>query len=329
MTPRSRLRGLIALAALGALLIVPAIVDAQDAAGFDGYVQSGTCAAPTDDLRVSLESDGPHDVEPYVAKLEGGDDTVVLGYLGSPGLPGFGVSAIYTDQDFSLVISDTDSDDPVACGDLLEPDNDKFGEAGLAFAQLLPVGESGVEGVAEIQRAKPQREQDVTPTRVRIVLSTGDSASTPAQPVAGYDGYIQGGSCETPSARLRVNLKSRDDQDISPYLAKPDSGEAVTLAYYGAPGAPGFGLAAAYTDQDFSVVIADVDGGDPVACGNILEPDDDKFTEAGVALVQLLPVADSGVQGYAVIERIKLQRELDVTPTRVRIVLFAPPVTGE
>ena len=126
-----------------------------------------------------------------------------------------------------------------------------------------------------------------------------------------------------------MNLKSRADQDISPFLAKPSSGEAVTLAYYGAPGAPGFGLAAAYTDQDFSVVVGDVDGGDPVACGDILEPDDDKFAEAGLALVQLLPVADSGVQGYAVIERIKLQRELDVTPTRVRIVLFAPPATTQ
>jgi len=312
-----------------ALLVVPAMVGAQDADGFDGYIQSGTCAAPSDDLRVNLKSDGPHDVEPYVAKLEGADETVVLGYLGAPGAPGFGFSAIYTDQQFSLVISDTDSGAPVACGDILAPDDDTFGEAGLALVQILPVGGSGVEGVAEIQRAKLQRENDVTPTRVRIVLSTGDSASAPAPQVAGYDGYIQSGYCDTPSDRLRVNLKSRDDQDISPYLAKSDSGEAVTVAYYGAPGAPGYGLAAAYTDQDFSVVIADLDGGDLVACGNILEPDDDKFTEAGLALVQLLPVDDSGVQGYAVIERIKLQRELDVTPTRVRTVLFAPPAISQ
>jgi hypothetical protein len=44
-------------------------------------------------------------------------------------------------------------------------------------------------------------------------------------------------------------------------------------------------------------------------------------------LVQLLPIGDSGVQGYALIERTGLQRELAVTPTRVRILLFAPPVT--
>jgi hypothetical protein len=47
-----------------------------------------------------------------------------------------------------------------------------------------------------------------------------------------------------------------------------------------------------------------------------------------LALVQLLPVGDSGVQGFALVERIALQRELDVTPTRVRIVLFAAPAVG-
>ena len=88
---------------------------------------------------------------------------------------------------------------------------------------------------------------------------------------------------------------------------------------------PGFGLAAAYTDQSFSLVLTDTDGGDPVACGDILAPDSDDFADAGVALVQLLPVGETGVSGYALIERIPLQRELDVTPTRVRIVVFAPP----
>ncbi len=106
-------------------------------------------------------------------------------------------------------------------------------------------------------------------------------------------------------------------------------GEPVTLAYYGADRAPGFGLAAAYTDQNFSLVITDVDTGDPVACGDILKPDADEFTEAGLALVALLPVGDSGVSGYALVERVALQRELDVTPTRVRVLLFAPPATSQ
>ena len=185
-----------------------------------------------------------------------------------------------------------------------------------------------VQGVAVIERAPLQRELDVTPTRVRVLLSSGGRGQHAAEPVAGFDGYIQGGTCESPGDRLRVQLKSRGDHDVEPFLAEPDgSGEPVTVAYYGAPGAPGFGLAAAYTDQVFSLVVTDTESGDPVACGDILEPDDDDFADAGLALVQLLPVGDPGVQGFALIERIALQRELDVTPTRVRILLFAPPVT--
>jgi hypothetical protein len=313
-------------AALPALVIVPMVVGAQETDGFDAYIQSGTCAEPTDRLRVKLESDGDHDVEPYVAK-SGDDETVVLGYYGSSEVPGFGFAAVYTDQDFSLVVTDTDSGDPVACGDILEPDADRFGEAGTAVVQLLPVEDSGVEGVAVIQRTQLERELVVTPTRVRIILSTGVEVTAPSQAVVGYDGYIQGGTCETPSERLRVQLKGRGDYDVIPYLAVPDgSGDPVTVAYYGAPGAPGFGFASAYTDQSFSLVVID-EAGEPVGCGDILEPDDDDFADAGLALVQLLPIGDAGVQGYALIERIALQRELDVTPTRVRIVLFAPPVT--
>jgi len=306
---------------------VPRIVGAQDADGFDGYIQSGTCVAPTDDLRVKLESDGDHDVEPYLAKTGSDDETAVLGYYGSVEMPGFGFAAVYTDLDFSLVITDTESGDPVACGDLLEPDADRFGEAGTAVVQLLPVEDSGVQGVAVIQRTQLERELVVTPTRVRIILSTDVELTTPPQAVVGYDGYIQSGSCDSPTDRLRLDLKSHDDYDVNPYLASPDgSGDPVTVAYYGAPGAPGFGFASAYTDQSFSLVIRD-EAGDPVASGDILEPDDDDFAEAGLALVQLLPIGDAGVQGYALIERIPLQRELDVTPTRVRILLFAPPVT--
>ena len=314
------------VAALPALVIVPMVVGAQEADGFDGYVQSGTCAAPTDDLRVKLKSDGDHDVEPYVAK-SGAGETEVLGYYGSSELPGFGFAAIYADQDFSLVITDTESGDPVACGDLLEPDADRFGEAGNAVVQLLPVEDSAVEGVALIQRTQLERELVVTPTRVRIILSTGVEVTAPPQAVDGYDAYIQSGSCDAPTDRLRFDLRSHDGEDVVPYLALPDgSGDPVTVAYYGAPGAPGFGFASAYTDHSFSLVISD-QAGEPVGCGDILEPADDDFADAGVAVVQVLPIGDAGVQGYALIERIPLQRELDVTPTRVRILLFAPPVS--
>src|SRR5829696_9869861 len=51
----------------------------------------------------------------------------------------------------------------------------------------------------------------------------------------------------------------------------------------------------------------------------------ERLQRAGLALVRLRPVGDSGVQGYALAERTQLQRELDITPTRVRVVIFAPP----
>ena len=169
----------------------------------------------------------------------------------------------------------------------------------------------------------------MTPTRVRILLSEGVSVGTTGPLAAGYDGYVQARSCAEPTGRAHSNLKSRGDHDVRPYLARAEgSGDPVTVAYYGAPRAPGFGLAAAYTDRDFAVVITDTEGGTPVACGDILIPDDDQFTDAGVALVQLLPSGSSGVQGYALIERIDFQRESDVTPTRIRVLLFAPAVSA-
>jgi hypothetical protein len=244
-------------------------------------------------------------------------------------VPGFGFSAIYTDFPFSLVITAADGGDPVACGDILEPDADRFGEAGIAVVQLLPVGSSDVQGVAVIDRATLQRELVITPTRVRIVLSSGAEVTTPGEPVDGFDGYIQGGTCESPGDRVRVQLRGRGDHDVEPFRAAPSgSGEPVTVAYYGTAGAPGFGLAAVYTDRVFSLVVTATDTADPVACGDILEPDNDDFADAGLALVQLSPVGDSGAQGFAVIERVTMQRELDVTPTRVRVLLFAPPVTA-
>ena len=215
-----------------------------------------------------------------------------------------------------MVITDPDSDDEaVACGDILRPDADRFREAGVALVQLLPVGSSGVQGVATLERARLERELDVTPARARILLST-DAVSLPSEAAAGYEGDVQSGLCESPTDDVRVESESDDEFDVAPFEALPaGSDEPVTVAYYGRAGVPGFGLAAAYTDQDFSVLITDPESDEPVACGDILEPEDDEFTEAGLALVQLLPTGDADVQGYAVMQRAGMQRELDVTPT--------------
>src|SRR5207342_3671065 len=125
-----------------------------------------------------------------------------------------------------------------------------------------------------------------------------------------------GGHCDSPAADTRVDLKSEDDYDVMPFKARSaDSGDPVTVASYGFAGAPGFGLATAYADQDFSLVIEDGQSGEPVGCGDILEADADEFVETGLALVQLLPAGDAGdagVQGYALVQRAGMQRELDV-----------------
>ena len=325
------------LAALGiALLFVPLVMrdDTAAADGFSGHIQSGTCAKPAGGFKVDLDSEGTsHDVEPYVAVGNDGEP-VTLGYYGAPGVPGFGLSAIYTDQQFSMVIADADTNEAVACGDILRPDADEFSEAGAALVQLLPVGSgdqsNAVQGLAAIERTTLQRELDVTPTRVRIILATGQ-VSAQAAAAAGYDGYVQGGRCEAPAGDVRVDLKSRNEDQpaVTPYRAtSAETGEPVTLGYYGSAGAPGFGVAAAYTDQDFSLVIAG-ESAQPVGCGDILQPDAEEFEDAGLALVRVLPVGEAGVQGFAVMDRAEMQRELDVTPTAVRVLLFAPPATAD
>ena len=321
---------LVAGVVVAALVVIPLLRDEDDTEpGFNGFVQSGTCADPTDDLVLDLENDegddDADDVEPYVAVGPDGE-AVTLGYYGASEVPGFGVGLIHTGQQFSLVVTEPDADEPVACGDLLPPDDDDHVYIGLAVAQLLPVGSSDVQGFATIERARLERELDITPTRARILL-TDESVSEPPDGAEGYEALVQGGSCDAPDDDLVLDVESDDDPDVSPFRATPGgSDEPVTVAYYGLAPVPGFGLAAAYTDQEFSVVLTEPGADDPVACGDVLVPVDDDHTESGLALVQLLPGGAEGPQGFALIDRRGMQRELDITPTLVRVLLFAPAV---
>ncbi len=201
--------GLAAVVVAGLLFVPIVLSNADDAPnGFEGYVQSGTCADPSDEFKADLESDdNEYDVEPYVAVAADGD-LVTLGYNGSPGVPGFGLAAIYTDQQFSLVIADADSDDAVACGDILRPDADQYEEAGVAVVQLLPVGSGDVGGLAVIQRTSLQRELDITPTRVRIVLST-EPISVAGEVADGYEGYVRGGYCDSEPGEYGSSSRAR------------------------------------------------------------------------------------------------------------------------
>ena len=73
------------LAGLAALLLPLMAASAASAqvAGFNGYIQSGTCAAPTNAVHVNLESGGTYAVEPYLAK----GANQALGYAGAPQAP--------------------------------------------------------------------------------------------------------------------------------------------------------------------------------------------------------------------------------------------------
>lgn len=179
-------KAMLTISAVAAMVLMP--VAAQDAApGFDGYIQSGTCANPTTNVRVNLESEEDHDVNPYLARAAEDGETVTIAYYGAPAVLGFAFATIFTDERFSLVIVDPATNDPVACGDLLQPVNDDFDQIGLAIARLNPVAGSNVQGFASVERQESERELDVISTRVRILLTTdiavppdGTPAATPA-----------------------------------------------------------------------------------------------------------------------------------------------------
>ena len=255
-------------------------------------------------------------------------EPVTLGYNGAPGVPGFGLAAIYTDQQFSLVIAEPGSDEAVACGDILRPDADQFEEAGVAVVQLLPVGSSDVEGIAAIERASLQRELDITPTQVRIVLST-DPVSVPSDVAAGYEGYVQGGHCDSPDGRdpgrarergrlrrhaVRGGLRRDGRPRHRRFLrirrrTRLRSGHCLRRP----------GLLAG--DRGWRIGRAGRLRRHPRSgCGRV---------RGGGAGARADPAVDdageAGVQGYAVVQRTAMERELDVTPTLFKVLLFAPP----
>ena len=224
-----------------------------------------------------------HDIEPYLAKTGTGDETVVLGYYGSPGVPGFGFSASTPTSSSRWSSPDADDGDPVACGDILEPDADRFGEAGVAVVQLLPVGSIRRARGGGHRTGAAQRELDVTPTRVRVIAvereptsaTTGHGGRVRRLHPRRYVRVVQATDCACSSRATATTTSNRS----SPRPADPASRSPSPTT--GRLACRGSALAAAYTDQAFSLVVTDTETGDPVACGDILEPDDDDFTEAG------------------------------------------------
>ena len=230
------------------------------------------------------------DVEPYVAVGDDGEP-VTLGYYGAPGVPGFGVAAIYTDQQFSHGDHrrrHRRRRSPAATSS--EPDADQFGEAGLAVVQLLAGRvERRVQGVATIERTSLQRELDVTPDPGPDHPLDRGRSSVPAGPAAGLRRlHPERAVRRRRPTDLAVELEEprrRPRRHAVPGRRRRDRATRSRSPTTERPARPASVSAAAYTDQDFSLVISDAESGEPVACGDILEPDDDDFTEAGLALV--------------------------------------------
>ena len=172
---------------------------------------------------------------------DGEDDTVVLGYYGVPVVPGFGFSAIYTDQAFSLVITGPRTAIRWRAATSSSRMPTRFAEAGVAVVQLLPVGDSdrardggrpaGASSSASSTSLRPAfasccRRTARSPYRRR--RRPGSTATSKAAPVMP----------DRPAAHA---AESQGDHDVRPYLASPDGpGEPVTLAYYGCARRPGF-----------------------------------------------------------------------------------------
>ena len=94
------------------------------------------------------------------------------------------------------------------------------------------------------------------PTRARIMLST-EAVGEPGETWRrGTRGSCRAGPCDAPRATTSCSTwRATTTTTSTPFEAVAHgSAEPVTVAYYGAAPVPGFGLAAAYTDQEFSVV---------------------------------------------------------------------------
>ena len=141
--------------------------------------KSGTCEAPETEDPVFIELEdarSDYAVEPYLARVSGEDATITLAYYGAPSLQASGTQPYLPMKKCSLVIIDPESRAPVACGDILEPDDENFEQIGVALVQLQPVGDSGLQGFATIERTETER--NIVSTQVQILVSMSASRSS-------------------------------------------------------------------------------------------------------------------------------------------------------
>ncbi len=134
----------------------------------------------------------------------------------------------------------------------------------------------------QVMKVQVSKRRSVMIFLVAVLVTLALTNTAVAQEAAGFDGYIQSGTCAAPETEdpVRIDLDDgRQDYAVEPYLAKIEGSDGtVTIAYYGAPLAPGFSVATIFVDEAvFSLVITDPTTGEPVACGDILEPDDENL----------------------------------------------------
>ncbi|MCC6705862.1 MAG: hypothetical protein IT334_13370 [Thermomicrobiales bacterium] len=147
---------------------------AQESGSFNGYVQSGTCAGPTDEIRLKI-STGANDYSfnPYTVRDATGPDGI---YFGARTVPGFSQLTLLGESAYSMVITDR-AGAQVACGDIHLPDQDEYIDQGLILISLEPIDGSGVNGVAIMRSPVGAVAESLTTVEVILVTTSGAASA--------------------------------------------------------------------------------------------------------------------------------------------------------
>ncbi len=321
----------VAAVVVAALVVMPLAVGDDDdgAAGFDGYIQSGTCAAPSDELTIDLEGaeDAP-DVEPYVAVGADGKQ-VTLGQYGATEAPRLQCRGDL----FQPAVLDGDHGSrqrqPSRAATSCSPMPTSSGRPAWQSCSSCQSGRAASKG------SRPSSGPASSGSWTSLRPELGSSSPPRTSPCRRKRPPATRATCRAgrarrrrttsgPSRTARTTTTCRPSRPGPPRRPTPSRSPTTDR-----PASPASAWVPPTPSRASRWSSLDPDRTSQSRAATSCEPDDDKFTEAGLALVQLMPTGgDAGVQGYAVIDRVTMQRELDVTPTLIRIVLFAAPATA-
>ena len=170
---------------------------------------------------------------------------------------------------------------------------DRFAEAGAAWCNSCRRRLHRARGggpAAGTARTGARRDSDAGPDR-----AVADTTSLrPPRGADAYDGYIHGGTCARRATGCTCPARDTGDHTSGRTSPAPRAGEPVTRRRRRGPRA-GFRVRGGARRSDLLGRPHRGGSGDAVACGDILAPDPDGLTDAGVALVHLQPIGDRGV----------------------------------